>query len=81
MTVLPSNRRSESAIDICTRRGTFLAAILRTAPRRVANAVGVQTIESKAVKSVIERFCGKYGAADVKKYSSKFDVAVVVEQA
>lgn len=31
------------------------------------------------VKSVIERFREKYGAADVKKYYSKFDVAVVVE--
>ena len=36
-------------------------------------------IESDAVKSVIEKFRGKYGAKDVKKYYSKFDVAVVVE--
>jgi deazaflavin-dependent oxidoreductase (nitroreductase family) len=35
--------------------------------------------ESKAVKSVIEKFREKYGAKDVKKYYSKFDVAVVVE--
>jgi deazaflavin-dependent oxidoreductase (nitroreductase family) len=33
--------------------------------------------ESNAVKSVIERFREKYGAKDVKKYYSKFDVAVV----
>jgi hypothetical protein len=33
----------------------------------------------KAVKSVVERFREKYGAKDVKKYYSKFDVAVVVE--
>jgi deazaflavin-dependent oxidoreductase (nitroreductase family) len=32
-----------------------------------------------AVKSVIEKFREKYGAADVKKYYSKFDVAVVAE--
>ncbi len=32
-----------------------------------------------AVKSVIEKFREKYGAGDVKKYYSKFDVAVVVE--
>jgi hypothetical protein len=39
-----------------------------------------QTItESKTVKSVIEKFREKYGATDVKKYYSKFDVAVVVE--
>ena len=33
--------------------------------------------ESKGVKSVIEKFREKYGAKDVKKYYSKFDVAVV----
>src|SRR6516165_5482590 len=33
----------------------------------------------QAVKSVIEKFREKYGAADVKKYYSKFDVAVVGE--
>jgi len=35
--------------------------------------------DAKAVKSVIEKFREKYGARDVKKYYSKFDVAVVVE--
>lgn len=35
--------------------------------------------ESEAVKSVIEKFREKYGAGDVKKYYSKFDVAVVAE--
>ena len=35
--------------------------------------------ESKTVKSVVEKFREKYGAKDVKKYYSKFDVAVVVE--
>jgi deazaflavin-dependent oxidoreductase (nitroreductase family) len=33
----------------------------------------------KAVNSVVEKFRGKYGAKDVKKYYSKFDVAVVLE--
>jgi hypothetical protein len=33
----------------------------------------------KAVKSVVEKFRDKYGAGDVKKYYSKFDVAVVVD--
>jgi len=32
--------------------------------------------ESGAVKSVIENFPEKYGATDVKKYYSRFDVAV-----
>jgi deazaflavin-dependent oxidoreductase (nitroreductase family) len=31
------------------------------------------------VLSVIEKFRGKYGAGDVKKYYSKFDVAVVAQ--
>lgn len=35
--------------------------------------------EAEAVKSVVEKFREKYGAGDVKKYYSKFDVAVVVE--
>jgi deazaflavin-dependent oxidoreductase (nitroreductase family) len=33
---------------------------------------------AKAVKSVVEKFREKYGAADVKKYYSGFDVAVLV---
>jgi deazaflavin-dependent oxidoreductase (nitroreductase family) len=36
-------------------------------------------METKTVKSVIEKFREKYGANDVRKYYSKFDVAVVVE--
>ena len=35
--------------------------------------------ESQMVKSVIEKFREKYGAKDVKKYYSKFDVAVVAQ--
>jgi deazaflavin-dependent oxidoreductase (nitroreductase family) len=35
--------------------------------------------ESAAVKSVVEKFREKYGAKDVKRYYSKFDVAVGVE--
>jgi deazaflavin-dependent oxidoreductase (nitroreductase family) len=38
---------------------------------------GVPISEAKAVNSVIEKFREKYGAVDVKKYYSKFDVAVV----
>ena len=34
---------------------------------------------AKAVAAVVDRFREKYGARDVKKYYSKFDVAVVVE--
>jgi deazaflavin-dependent oxidoreductase (nitroreductase family) len=35
--------------------------------------------DPKRVKAVVEKFREKYGAKDVKKYYSKFDVAVVVE--
>ena len=35
--------------------------------------------DPKQVLSVIEKFREKYGAGDVKKYYSKFDVAVLAE--
>jgi deazaflavin-dependent oxidoreductase (nitroreductase family) len=35
--------------------------------------------DTKQVKSVVETFRAKYGSADVKKYYSKFDVAVVAQ--
>jgi len=35
--------------------------------------------DAKAVKSVVEKFREKYGTGDVKKYYSKFDVAIVIE--
>jgi deazaflavin-dependent oxidoreductase (nitroreductase family) len=34
--------------------------------------------EPEAVKSVVQKFRGKYGAEDVKRYYSKLDVAVVI---
>ena len=37
----------------------------------------VPVTDAKEVSSVVEKFRGKYGAGDVKKYYSKFDVAVV----
>jgi hypothetical protein len=40
---------------------------------------GVPIAEATAVRSAIEKFREKYGVGDVKKYYSKFDVAVVVE--
>jgi deazaflavin-dependent oxidoreductase (nitroreductase family) len=39
----------------------------------------VPITDAKMVKSVIEKFREKYGTKDVKKYYSKFDVAVAVE--
>jgi deazaflavin-dependent oxidoreductase (nitroreductase family) len=39
---------------------------------------GTPITDAKSVASVIERFREKYGAKDVKKYYSKFDVAVLI---
>jgi deazaflavin-dependent oxidoreductase (nitroreductase family) len=39
----------------------------------------VPTMDAKQVSSVVEKFREKYGPKDVKKYYSKFDVAVVAE--
>jgi deazaflavin-dependent oxidoreductase (nitroreductase family) len=36
--------------------------------------------DATGVSSVVERFRGKYGAGDVKKYYSKFDAAVLAER-
>jgi hypothetical protein len=41
----------------------------------------VAITDAKQVSSVIEKFRGKYGAGDVKKYYSKFDVAVHAQPA
>jgi deazaflavin-dependent oxidoreductase (nitroreductase family) len=39
----------------------------------------VPITDKKQVSSVVEKFRKKYGASDVKKYYSKFDVAVLAE--
>jgi deazaflavin-dependent oxidoreductase (nitroreductase family) len=44
-----------------------------------AESRAVPMSDAKSVKSVVEKFREKYGAKDVKKYYSKFDVAVLVE--
>ena len=48
-------------IDVAGEQGEFRA---------------VPMTEAAAVQSVVEKFRQKYGAGDVKKYYSKFDVAV-----
>jgi deazaflavin-dependent oxidoreductase (nitroreductase family) len=37
------------------------------------------TTEKNQVSAVVEKFREKYGAGDVKKYYSKFDVAVIAD--
>ena len=44
-----------------------------------AELKAVPVTDAKQVSSVIEKFRAKYGAKDVKKYYSKFDVAVVAQ--
>jgi deazaflavin-dependent oxidoreductase (nitroreductase family) len=39
----------------------------------------VPLADAAQVSSVVEKFRGKYGAGDVKKYYSKFDVAVLAQ--
>jgi deazaflavin-dependent oxidoreductase (nitroreductase family) len=39
----------------------------------------VPVTDKAGVSSVVEKFRAKYGAGDVKKYYSKFDVAVVAQ--
>ena len=44
-----------------------------------AKSRAVSITDANTVQSVIEKFREKYGAKDVKKYYSNFDVAVSVE--
>jgi len=44
-----------------------------------AELKAVPVTDGKQVSSVVEKFRVKYGASDVKKYYSKFDVAVLVQ--
>jgi len=44
-----------------------------------AEVQAVPVTDATPVKSVVEKFRAKYGSGDVKKYYSKFDVAVIVQ--
>ena len=44
-----------------------------------AELSAVPITDPKQVASVVEKFRAKYGASDVKKYYSKFDVAVLAD--
>jgi deazaflavin-dependent oxidoreductase (nitroreductase family) len=50
-------------------------------PGEQAEYRAVPMTEAESVHSVVERFREKYGAGDVKKYYSKFDVAVRAQAA
>jgi len=45
----------------------------------VAESQAVLITDAKQVASVVEKFRAKYGQSDVKKYYSKFEVAVLVQ--
>lgn len=44
-----------------------------------AECKAIPFADARQVTSVVEKFRGKYGAVDVRKYYSKFDVAVVAQ--
>jgi deazaflavin-dependent oxidoreductase (nitroreductase family) len=44
-----------------------------------AEVQAVPVTDAGQVSSVVEKFRAKYGASDVKKYYSKFDVAVLAQ--
>lgn len=44
-----------------------------------AEAQAVSITDAQQVSTVVKKFRSKYGAGDVKKYYSKFDVAVLAE--
>jgi hypothetical protein len=44
-----------------------------------AELKAIPLTDTTKVSSVVEKFRAKYGAGDVKKYYSKFDVAVVAD--
>ncbi len=53
---------------------------IRVAARGVEGAFkAIPIADPKQVSSVVEKFRAKYGAGDVKKYYSKFDVAVIAQ--
>jgi len=53
---------------------------IRIDARGIETGLRVKPItERNTVQSVIDKFREKYGAKDVKKYYSKFDVAALVE--
>lgn len=53
---------------------------IRIEVRRRAEELNVKPVtKANEVASVVEKFRAKYGAGDVKKYYSKFDVAVVAQ--
>jgi deazaflavin-dependent oxidoreductase (nitroreductase family) len=54
--------------------------LIRIAARDAkADFKAVPITDATQVSSVVEEFRGKYGANDVKRYYSKFDVAVLVQ--
>jgi hypothetical protein len=44
-----------------------------------ASLRAVAITDAAGVSSVVEKFRERYGAGDVRKYSSKFDVTVLVQ--
>ena len=67
--------RSPSGTRTCSRTRRF--ELMRGVWKKTLRAIPIT--DAHTVQSVIEKFREKYGAKDVKKYYSKFDVAMAVE--
>jgi hypothetical protein len=72
--------------ELCCKNCHRIFSVSRNPEIRIdARGVGATfqatpVTDAKAVKSVVEKFQEKYGAKDVRRYYSKFDVAFVVER-
>ena len=61
-------------------KNVLINPTIRVAARGAEAEVKVVLVtEARQVSSVVEKFRAKYGTGDVKKYYSKFDVAVLAQ--
>jgi deazaflavin-dependent oxidoreductase (nitroreductase family) len=61
-------------------KNVLINPTIRVAARGAEAEVKVVLVtEARQVSSVVEKFRAKYGTGDVKKYYSKFDVAVIAQ--
>jgi hypothetical protein len=64
---------------LCAKKPSTAAIVSAVAANEIRQVFSAPITNAGAVKSMIEKFREKYGAKEVKKYYSKFDVAVLIE--